>query len=157
MKIDKRAVAVVALFALSFMTIGWVAPAMYAAYAPSDQYIKSHAFEANNTTVGTEHVSCFDRTVYRESAGLVFTELYLVNGDDERIKVLSVHDEQLFTEGRTLVRIKTSIPDGLEPGVYRYERAYRMSLANGRVERTFSFSSEPFHVMVNGTAGEPVC
>lgn len=147
----------VLLFALSFMSVGWLAPAMYAAYGPSDEYMTVHSFEANNASIGqVDHVACFERTASVDTTGIVFTELTLIGESGDRIQVLSKTDERFVQQGHSTVKVRTDIPESINPGVYRYERAYEVSLANGRVIRTFSFESEKFTIKENANSG-PVC
>lgn len=135
------------LFAAIFVFIGWVAPMVFHSYAPQSYYVESHSFEAGNISVGDDsHTMCFDRTFYQRSSGTVFVELYLVNGDGEKVEVVSTNEERFFQEGRRTVQDDVQLPSDLEPGEYRYERVYRMQVSKGQVERIFAFRSDSFYV-----------
>jgi hypothetical protein len=149
---------VICLFCIAFATIGTFAPVLYASYAPSDTYIEAHSYETSDATLSQEeHRSCFKRTIYADSSGVSFTELFLVTEDGERIELSGQRMKQHFPEGTLTERIVTDLPDDISTGKYHYERAYRMNLAAGRVERTFTFQSEPFNITNNSTAPPPSC
>lgn len=158
MNINSRTVLAIMLFSLFFMVIGWFAPAMWAAHAPADNYIEVHSFETADASVGQEnHIACFDRTVKHDVTGTVFTELYLVNESGERIEVTSQSDEQLFEDGRTTIRVDVTLPEEVKTGTYYYERAHKMTLAQGRVERTFTYRSDRFRITNSLTASSISC
>jgi len=147
---------VILLFAITFMIIGTSAPVVYASYAPADQIIEEENFTAADTTVNADsHHICFDRTVHRSTSGLVFTELYLVNGGDERVSVSSETTNRYFQDGRAEITTEMDLPDDLEAGEYRYVLVIQAELANGRVTRDFVFESERFTIS-NGTIEEQV-
>lgn len=147
-------IMVILLFALTFMSIGWMAPALHASYAPNDSIIEAHDFTASNaTTDSDEHYICFDRTVQYEATGTAFTELYLVNDGDKRLRteVDSQTVDRYFQHGRSEVVTPIELPDDLPEGEYRYVLVVRMDLADGRVERAFTFESETFYISDNVT------
>lgn len=147
MEIRVKRLHTIILFAMLFIVVGWVTPAGYAMYAPQDHFIEQHSFNTNDAHVGQEtHTACFDRTVGRDSTGAAFTELYLVSEDGRKTEVLSKNRKKLFQTGRATILIETEFPDDIATGTYYYERAYVMSLANGRVERTFIFKSDKFNI-----------
>lgn len=141
-------VAVILLFAMTFTLVGWLSPVLYATYIPADEVIEVHDFRAQDTTIDSErHYICFDRTVYRETTGKVFTELYLVNGDtQQRVEVQSDTVERYFQDGRTEVITPYKLPPDLQEGEYQYLLVIKMELADGRVTRTMSYHSEPFTI-----------
>jgi len=148
MEIDVPRVHTAILFAILFVTVGWIAPAAYASYAPQDHFIQVHEFSAEDTTTDSDsHLICFDRTVSNGQSGKVFTELYLVNGhDNERVEVDSRTMERYFQEGRSHVETPFALPQHIQPGEYRYVLVVQMELAQGRVQREFSFTSETFTI-----------
>lgn len=153
---------VILLFALTFMSIGWIAPALYATYAPNDNIIESHEFTATNSSVDSgRHHMCFDRTVRYETSGRVFTELYLVSGDNERMRTEVSSDtmNRYFQSGRNKVITEMSLPQNIRPGEYRYLLVVKLDMADGRVTRTFSFQSEEFYITneTNGTEMDAEC
>jgi len=140
-------IAVILLFAMTFTLIGWVSPVLYATYTPDNQVIEAHSFTAQDVNPEAEqHHICFDRTVYQQSSGQVFTELYLVSdGDpDNRTEIESRSMERYFQGGRATVETPLDLPEQLEEGTYRYLLVIQMDMADGRVERLFTFESEPF-------------
>jgi len=154
MKIEIKQAHLAVLFAILFVTVGWIAPAAYAAYAPPSQYMEVHNFYAQDaTTTADSHLVCFDRTVHHGQSGKVFTELYLVNGDGSRtVEVDSRTMERYFQDGRRAVETPFRLPEErLEAGEYRYLLVVQMQLAQGRVTREFEYTSASFNV----TEGEP--
>jgi hypothetical protein len=152
--------AIIAFFCLFFMAVSWFLPALFATYAPQQYFIEAHSFTATDASIDDRtHILCFDRTINDATTGTVFTELYLVNGErDDRIKLISRERERAFQEQRTTVRVEVEIPDGVEPGTYAYQRTYEIELAQGRVTRVFSFTSEEFALRQNRTAlPETIC
>lgn len=151
MEIQVTRIHTIILFALLFIVVGWAAPSFYATYAPQDHYIQVHSFEANDATVGQQqHIACFDRTIKRDATGVAFTELYLVDSNGNRIEVLSRSKERFFQKGRTTIQVEIELPNNIKEGTYYYERAYSMTLASGRVERTFVYESDNFNITQNG-------
>lgn len=148
-------IAVVLLFAMTFTLVGWLSPVLYATYIPADEIIEVHGFEAQDTTTNSDkHYVCFDRTVYRETTGKVFTELYLVNGDtQQRVEVQSDTVERYFQGGRTEVITPYELPPDLQTGEYEYVLVIKMELADGRVTRTMSYNSEPFTISEGESMG----
>lgn len=144
----KDRIVIIIVFAIFFMSVGWLAPAFYAAYAPADHFVEQNSFEpADVSTLADEHHVCFNRTIHRASTGQVVTELYLVPVDNgTRVEVLSKDDERFFQKGQYVVTLDIELPKNLKPGEYRYRRVYKMELANGRVSRQFVFESEVFNV-----------
>lgn len=147
MNSTRTRIVAVALFCTLFMLIGWLFPVLFATYAPQQYFIEMHSFTVEDASIDDRtHVLCFDRSVNDVTTGTVFTELYLVDDGEQRIKLISSERERAFPNGRTTVRVETSIPDIVEPGTYSYQRTYNIELAEGRVTRTFSFSSEKFRL-----------
>lgn len=140
-------IAVVLLFAISFMVIGVTTPVLYASYAPQDNFIKVHSFDAQDAGTGaSSHYICFDRTINHPTTGTSVTELYLVNGGDERIELDSQSEARYFQDGRQSVITPIHLPDNLPEGEYRYVMITELKLADGQVERSFSFRSSTFTV-----------
>lgn len=147
MKVEIKQAHTAVLFAILFITVGWVAPAAYASYAPQENYITVHEFSAEDTTTQAEsHLLCFDRTVKHPRTGKVFTELYLVSDDNKTVEVDSRTMERYFQKGHRSVETSMPLPNHLEPGEYKYTLVIKMELAQGRVEREFEFTSQPFNV-----------
>ena len=141
------------LFALLFITIGWVAPVTYAAYAPQDHFIEQNEFVAEDaTTEDSSHMVCFDRNVKQPTSSELFIELYLVNGETgNQIEVDSRTRDRYFQEGQTVVETDFTLPDHIEAGTYQYMVVAKVELAQGRAQREFIFESEKFNI----TEGEP--
>jgi hypothetical protein len=142
-------IGIILLFAISFTFVGWIAPVLYATYTPSDMIIEKHSFSAQDAQPGAEqHYICFDRTVNRPASGQVFTELYLVSDGDpnSRTEIESRTMERFFQQGRTQVVTPLDLPGDLQEGKYRYLLVVKLDLADGRVERAFTFESQPFIV-----------
>lgn len=143
-----RRLIVASLFAISFTLIGWTAPILYATHAPADNFIEVHDFGAQNTSTNAEmHYICFDRTVKQSSSGTVYTELYLINEDNDRVEVSSGESiDRYFQDGRHEVITPLQLPPNLEKGSYRYLLVAELNLADGRVERSFEYNSERFYI-----------
>lgn len=147
MKIQFQRAHLAILFAILFITIGWIAPAAYASYAPQSEYIEVHEFSAQDATISDDqHQVCFNRTVHNPSTATVFTELYLVQEGGERIEVDSRTLERYLQAGDTTVKTAFPLPDNIQPGEYRYVMVVNMDLTQGRVERSFEFTSESFTI-----------
>lgn len=147
MEIEITRVHTAILFAILFVIVGWVAPAAYASYAPDSHYMEVHEFSAENATTGDDsHLICFDRTVHKANSGKVFTELYLVDGNEHRVEVDSYTMERYFQSGRHQVETPMPLPNHVEPGEYRYVLVVQMDLAQGRVQREFSYTSDTFTI-----------
>jgi len=142
----KETFTTILLFAALFMVIGTIAPMLFYSYAPQSHFINEHSFHAENASPGDEHRMQFDRTIHQRSSGTVFVELYLVDDSGRKVEVLSKNEDRYFQQGRRVVYDDVQLPNDIEEGRYRYERVYRMRLYNGRVERIFTFESEPFYV-----------
>ena len=148
MKVEIKQAHTAVLFALLFITVGWITPAAYAAYAPQDHFIQVNEFSAEDTTTSADsHLVCFDRNVEQAKTGKVFTELYLVSNENKTIEVDSRTFERYFQDGSRAIETPFTLPPHLEEGEYRYAMVIKMELAQGRVEREFEFMSEPFNVI----------
>lgn len=136
------------LFAIFFIAVGWIAPAMYAGYAPQENFITVNSFEAEDATVDDKsHAICFDRDVKQENTAEVFTKLYLVSPEkDTRIQLNSQEVDTFLQEGDRTVQFTNTLPDNLSAGQYKYVLVVNMDLSNGRVERVFEFESEQFQI-----------
>lgn len=152
MRVNLARAHVAILFALLFLTIGWMAPVTYASYASQDNFIEVHNFHAQNASVDAEsHMICFNRTMHQSQSGKVFTELYLVSPEsNNRIEVDAKTQERYFQEGHFAVETPFDLPPNLSPGDYKYVLVIQMGLANGRVNREFSFTSETFKINGGG-------
>jgi len=140
-------ILVILLFAITFTLIGWLAPALYATYVPQEHIMEVHEFTAQNTTTeAEEHFVCFDRTVHRASSAEVFTELYILDEDNERIKVSFEKGNRYFQEGQSQAVTKYELPNNLTEGTYKYVLVTKFDMSDGRVTRTFAFESEPFKI-----------
>lgn len=158
MEIQVRRLHVALLFAILFVSVGWIAPAAYASYAPEDQFIEVHSFEAEDTdTSASEHTICFDRTVHESHSGTIYTELYLVSDSNASIEVDARTMNSYFEAGRHIVSTEFSLPNDLQAGEYKYLLVVEMELANGRVQREFSYTSETFTITNNTTTGNYTC
>lgn len=150
----RNRVLIITLFAVTFMFIGWVSPMLFATYAPPDMIIDSHGFNAQNATVdSSEHYVCFDRTVHRPAVGETYTELYLVPEDsssERRTKISTTVSDRYYQGGRSQVVMSLDLPNDVDTGKYRYLLVVEMELADGRVERPFTFVSDPFYVSEDG-------
>lgn len=148
-------IGIILLFAITFLIIGTTAPMLYASYAPSDEIIEENEFTAQNTSTNSDqHYICFDRTVHHETSGIVFTELYLVDGADQRVEVGSETMSRYFQDGRETIVTPMELPDNLKEGTYRYLLVIEADLANGRVTRDFTFTSEKFTISSGESADE---
>ena len=148
MDIDIETVAIVAFFSMSFIVIGWMAPAVFATNAPADYYVEQNYFDAPDVSVSnTTHSYCFNRNLRKSGTGTIFTELYRLDENGSATQeVYSENSKEYFESGRLTVVGDVNIPNSTEAGTYRYVRTYRMQLQAGRVEREFTFKSEPFNV-----------
>lgn len=145
-------ILVVLLFASLFMFVGWAAPMLFYTHAPQGYFVEEHDFHASNATIGDDsNTMCFDRTFHQRSYGTVFVEMYLVADNGEKIEVYSTNNDRVFQEGRRTVSETVSLPPDIYAGTYRYERVYRMEVANGQIDRTFVFESDRFYVDHEGT------
>lgn len=152
-EIGPARIAIILLFALTFAMIGWLSPVLYATYVPQDQIITVHEFTAEDTTTASDyHYICFDRTVKSGAAADLFTELYLVNENGERIEMESETIRRYFQSGRDTVVTPFDLPEEtLVEGEYRYLLVVQMDLADGRVTRDFTYTSDKFNI----TDGSP--
>lgn len=142
--------AVVLLFIITFVAVGTLAPQLHAQYAPQEEFIVVHGFEATNTSTDADsHIVCFDRTMKTEASANLIIELHKINGNDYDTEVNTVISNRLFQEGRTTVVAYTQLPPDLATGKYEYNMAIRMELADGEITRTFIETSEPFYVENN--------
>lgn len=140
-------IVVILLIVITFTTIGWISPVLYASHAPDSQFIEVHNFEAQDTTTNANsHLICFDRTVYSSTTGKVFTELYLVDGENHRVEVSSETMTRYFQEGTHKVVTPVELPTNLAEGEYQYLLVVRMELADGRLTRDFAYESNTFEV-----------
>lgn len=147
MKVDLDRTATAILFALLFISVGWLAPALYASNAPADHYIEVHSFTAENVSTDAEqHYICFDRTVYEPHTGDVIIELYLVSEEGQTTEVAAFNRYSYFQYGTTAAKIPLALPDNLEEGEYHYIIVSKAELADGRVIRQFKWESQNFHV-----------
>jgi len=145
-----KKVIVSLLVAIAFTLIGWGAPMLYSTYAPEDQFIEVHNFEAQDAPPSSEHhYICFDRTVHEPSSATVYTELYLITDDGKRIEVGGETMKRYFEKGRQRVVTRLSLPEDLESGEYRYALIVQLELSDGRIQRDFQFHSSKFNVTPN--------
>lgn len=148
-------IAVILLFAITFAVIGSAAPVLYATNVPQNQIIDVHEFDADDTTTNSDsHYVCFDRTVKYSTSAKVFTELYLVDKDGERVEVQSETMYRYLQEGRTEVVSIFTLPEKIAAGEYQYILVLQMNMADGRVTRDLVFNSNTFAID-NGDA-EPI-
>lgn len=128
------------------MLIGWSVPAMYATHAPSDHFVETHSFTAENVSAedGT-HELTWDRTIHGKHSGFVIIELVMVS-DDERIEYESTTRDSIYQDGRQTVVIENELPEHVETGEYKYHMSVEMRLADGRMTRSFFVQSETFTV-----------
>lgn len=145
--INRERIVVILLFAIAFTMMGWLAPVLYATNIPQEQVIEVHDFTAQDTTTdSTEHYVCFDRTAHHAASATTFTELYMLTEDGQRVEIQSSSTDRYFQQGRDQVLTSLDLPDELAEGEYRYVLVAQVDMADGRVERTFAFKSEPFVV-----------
>jgi hypothetical protein len=153
MELDINRLHVAILFAILFVSVGWVAPAAYASYAPQEQFMEVHNFDAQDTTTSSErHLICLDRTVQEGHLGKIFVELRLIGEDNSVATEVDAQTmDRYFQSGHLRVETPMTLPATLEPGRYRYLMVIQMELANGRVQREFSYTSDAFNI----TEGPP--
>lgn len=145
-------VAIVLLFAITFIVLGTSAPVLYATYAPQGSIIEVHNFEAQDTTTeSSQHYICFDRTIYQPATGEAMVELYLVDSDDRQVEIGSQAERRYFQQGKTEIIEPLELPENLKQGEYRYILVVSMDLSDGRVTRDFTYTSKTFEVM-DGTS-----
>lgn len=145
--------AVILLFTVTFTLIGAYAPVVYATTVPADNVIEVHSFDAQDTTTNSDaHYVCFDRTVNHGASVLLFTELYLLNDNGNRVEIDSQRIYRYFQQGRQKVVTPMSLPERLQEGTYRYVVVAKMNMADGRVIREFSSQSTKFNI----TDGPPI-
>jgi len=146
-KMNRYRIVVILLFAITFTLVGTLAPVVYATYVPQDGVIEVNEFTAQDTTTDADaHYVCFDRTVERGTSAEVFTELYMLSEDGQRVEIESRTRDRYFQEGQEEVVTRLELPDNLAEGEYRYVLVAKFDMANGRVTRTFAFRSEPFMI-----------
>jgi hypothetical protein len=142
-----KTLLLVVTFGLLFVSIGWVAPAVYATYAPQEQFVEVHGFDASNaTTADDSHVICLDRTVYQPTPTTIFTELYIVDNAGATYEVDSRENDEYLEQGKDTVRVPYALPPEIEADEYRYRLVLQMELARGRVTRSFVFNSDKFTI-----------
>lgn len=147
MNVEITKAHLIILFVILFMSVGWIAPAAYASYAPQDSYIEVHEFSAADTTTTAEsHAVCFNRTVEDPRTVSVLTELYLIDGNGDRLEVESRRTEEYFEEGELTIVTDIPLPDSVVPGEYRYIMVAEVDLAQGRITRQFEFTSNKFTI-----------
>lgn len=153
MEIQINDAQVVILFTILFVVVGYLAPVMYAAYAPQSHYVEVNNFEAQNaTTADSSHLICFNRDIAHGTSATVFTELYLVNGEDNsRVEVDSKTMERYFHKGPSAIETRMPLPDYIGAGKYRYLLVMQVDLAQGRVQREFVFTSDTFTIVESNT------
>lgn len=136
------------LFAILFITIGYIAPIMYAAYAPADRHIEVNSFTAQNTTTAdSSHMICFDRDMRHGKSASVFTELYLLDGNNNTtIEVDSQTMDRYIQGGNKTIKTSMELPDHISEGEHKYILVIEIDFAQGRVVREFMFTSETFTV-----------
>lgn len=140
-------ITIILLFVLTFTLIGWASPVIYASNVPEEDVMEVHNFEASNTTTNADqHYVCFDRTVKNSNSGTVFTELYLLTEDGDRVELDSQSINSYFEQGRHNVIVPLTLPNDLPRGEYKYLLTAKMDMADGRVDREFVFESNRFHV-----------
>lgn len=150
-------IVVILLIVITFTTIGWISPVLYASHAPADHFIDVDGFEAQDTTVNSDsHLICFDRTVYSSTSGKVFTELYLVNGENERVEVASETMTRYFQAGDHKIVTPIELPPNLAEGEYQYLLVIRMNLADDRITRDFAYESNTFNITDDEPTNEPI-
>lgn len=144
-------IIVALLFAIAFVLIGWSAPLIYASHAPQDHFLEVHNFSAEDTHVSAdEHNIYLNRTVHRPADADIVVEMKLLRNDGTVVEQDSFQIDAYYQEGQRDLVIKREIrTDSLEPGTYRYVDAVTLSYYSGRVERTFTYKSEPFTVYEN--------
>jgi len=147
MMIKNKTLIIILLFGFMFASIGWLAPAMYATYAPQEQFIEVDNFEASNATIADDsHILCLERTVHEPSPATLFTELYLINDNGETYEVDSRQNNEFFEQGTDTIKTPYTLPEKIEAGNYRYRLVLEMELAENRVTRSFAFHSNIFTV-----------
>jgi len=155
MNVNISRLLIAVIFVVSFTTIGWLAPALYATYTPPETYIEEDTFYAPDTTVdATQHEVCFTRYIKPSVAGNVIMEMYLVPEDGPPIRIQAEQEPQYFQEGNMQEIITVDLPQDIAAGNYHYKRIYQMELVNSRVVRTFEFNSNTFYI--HGTGERPM-
>lgn len=146
--------AVIILMTLLFIVVGYLAPAMFAGVTPDENHIEVHQFTVQDAgTNSTEHYYCFDRTVHAEdgATGRVYYELFTVNENGNRYEISAYEETRYFAPGEKAILSDLPLPDELPEGQYQYSLVIDMNMADGRVTRQFTFTSEPFTVQENYT------
>lgn len=147
----------VSVFIILFMSIGWMAPALHASYAPDDRFLEVNQFEPANATVDSDsHTVCWDRDVHYATTGEVIMELYLLDENGIEREIDTSVFKSYFERDVGVTSFKMPLPDGtLEEGKYQYQAIVTMELADGRVDRTFTYESETFYLKSNTTDVDP--
>lgn len=155
MKIENKQIIIVLLFSILFVLLGWLVPAAYASYAPQNQFITVHEFDAADVhTYEDSHRLCFDRTISKPRSGEIFIELYTTTDNGNRVEIKTDKQEDFFQSGRSVIIRDYPLPDKLERGTYRYEIIATLKLTKGRVIRRFRFTSEPFEIVGENYEGD---
>lgn len=147
-EINLARIAVILLFAMTFLLVGVTAPALHATYVPEDQIINVHSYEAQDTTINSEvHYICFNRTISQDRSADMIMEMYMVNDEGSRIEIESNKFENFFEAGTERVVTPRPLPEAeIVPGTYKYVAIAEIDMANGMVTRTVTFTSGSFSI-----------
>lgn len=151
-QVQLNRVIIVALFVIVFIAVGWAAPVMYATYAPQEQFVQVTQFSPQNTTVGSEyHTVCWQTKVNQPAPADVDIKMILVD-DGSHYEVYQTTFYEYFGNDQNVTPFKQRLPPNLKPGKYRYKAVAELHLANGRVKRTMTWTSDPFYIKNESTS-----
>ena len=153
-----RRIQTALIFCIAFVTIGYLAPVVFATYAPAGYYVDNVELEAGNTTVDAgSHEACLRYDAREDITGMMIRSMVLVSEDGEQIRVDHSSYETHFHSGSQAVDCGHTLPTDLEPGTYQYRISFTFTVEHGRVERTVTTTSNEFTVTENGTVEEVKC
>ena len=146
------------IFCIAFVTIGYLAPVVFASSAPTGYYVDDVELTAGNTTTTeTDHPICLQYDARRDITGMVIQQMVLINEDGEKTKLSHDSYRAYLESGTQAVRCPHNIKGEIEPGTYQYKMSITFTVENGRVERTVTATSNEFVVTENGTTESVEC
>ena len=147
--INSNRLQAMAIVAILFILIGYMAPIFYVGVAPDSSFVEVERFDAADTYVGADyHEVCFDRTVHKPADADLTVELRLLKEDGTLVEADSFKIDAFYQEGSEDVRIQRNLEDSeqLQPGTYSYLHAVELSYYDDRAAKEFTFVSDKFEI-----------
>ena len=155
---NQRQLQTALIFCIAFVAIGYLAPVVFASYAPAGYYVDDVELTAGDTTVDAEHHDvCLTYDARSDITGMVIREMVLIDDSGELQKVGHLSHETHFKAGSQAMSCGHTLPSDLEPGTYQYRLSFTFTVENGRIERTVTTTSNTFTVTEDGTVEEVPC